>query len=108
MLADGAVGPGRDGHLAGRGELAPGHVLQVDVNGKARPVAHVLRTWPARRIETEQGEPRPGLSIRWHLDREAAEATIDLGDDARFWPSDEALARWRTLAHEGRAAVVYE
>jgi DNA polymerase-3 subunit alpha len=85
-----------------------GRWLQVDVNGKAPPVADVLRTWPARRIETEQGESRQGLTIRLHLDREAAEATIDLGDDARFWPSDEALARWRTLAHEGRAAVVYE
>jgi DNA polymerase-3 subunit alpha len=33
---------------------------------------------------------------------------LDLGESSRFWPSDEALARWKTLANEGRAAVVYE
>jgi DNA polymerase-3 subunit alpha len=33
-------------------------------------------------------------------------AELDLGDEARFWPSDEALARWRSLAARGE--VVYE
>jgi DNA polymerase-3 subunit alpha len=56
----------------------------------------------------EHGQTRQGLPIRLLVSRERAEGAIDLGDDARFWPSDEALARWRTLAHEGRAAVVYE
>ena len=34
-------------------------------------------------------------------------AELDLGDEARFWPSDEALVRWRSLAHGG-AQIVYE
>jgi DNA polymerase-3 subunit alpha len=34
-------------------------------------------------------------------------ADLDLGDEARFWPCDEALARWRSVAHEGRARIVY-
>jgi DNA polymerase-3 subunit alpha len=67
-----------------------------------------VRTWPPRVQATPQGETRQGLPVRLHLRRERAEGTIDLGDQARFWPSDEALARWRTLAHEGRAVVVYE
>jgi DNA polymerase III subunit alpha len=85
-----------------------GKYLAVAVNGKAPPVADVIRTWPARKLATEQGETQQGLSIRLQLRREAAQAELDLGDAARFWPSDEALARWKTLAHEGRAAVVYE
>ena len=31
-----------------------------------------------------------------------------LGDAARFWPCDEALGRWRGIAHAGQAQIVYE
>jgi DNA polymerase-3 subunit alpha len=85
-----------------------GKYLAVAVNGKAPPVADVIRTWPAKKLATEHGETQQGLPIRLRLERQAVEAELDLGDAARFWPSDEALARWKTLAHEGRAAVVYE
>jgi DNA polymerase III subunit alpha len=85
-----------------------GRYLSVAVNGKAPPVADVIKTWPPKRVETEQGQVQQGLAIRLQLQRDRAEGVLDLGDQARFWPSDEALARWRTLAHEGRAAVVYE
>ena len=85
-----------------------GKYLAVAVNGKAPPVADVIRTWPARKFATEQGETQQGLAIRLQLKRNAVQAELDLGDAARFWPSDEALARWKTLAHEGRAAIVYE
>jgi DNA polymerase-3 subunit alpha len=85
-----------------------GRFLSVAVNGKPPPVADVIRTWPPKKIDTDQGELVQGLPIRLRLERERAEAVLDLGEAARFWPSDEALARWRTLAHEGRAAVVYE
>jgi DNA polymerase III subunit alpha len=71
-------------------------------------VADVIKTWPPKRVESEQGETKQGLVVRLQLSRDRAEGVLDLGDQARFWPSDEALARWRTLAHEGRAAVVYE
>jgi DNA polymerase-3 subunit alpha len=33
---------------------------------------------------------------------------IDLGDAARFYPSEAALARWRAGIHPGRAVVVYD
>jgi DNA polymerase-3 subunit alpha len=85
-----------------------GRYLSVDVNGKVPPVASVIQTWPPRRVATEQGEAQQGLPIRLHVRRESAEAMLDLGESSRFWPSDEALARWKTLANEGRAAVVYE
>jgi DNA polymerase III subunit alpha len=85
-----------------------GRYLSVAVNGKAPPVADVIATWPAKSIETEQGALRQGLPIRLQLQRAQVVAALDLGEASRFWPCDEALARWRTLAHEGRAAVVYE
>jgi DNA polymerase III subunit alpha len=85
-----------------------GRYLSVAVNGKVPPVADVIKTWPPKCVLSEHGQTQQGLPIRLQLQRERAEGVLDLGDQARFWPSDEALARWRTLAHEGRAAVVYE
>jgi len=85
-----------------------GRYLAVDINGNTPPVQDVLRLWPARRVESEQGETRQGLPIRLRLQRREATAEIDLGDDARFWPCDEALGRWRSIAHGGLATVVYE
>jgi len=42
------------------------------------------------------------------MHRRAATAEIDLGDEARFWPCDEALGRWRSIAQGGAATIVYE
>jgi DNA polymerase-3 subunit alpha len=85
-----------------------GRHLAVEVDGAVPPVAEVVRTWPARRIETESGSLSQGLSVRLRLRRPTACAEIDLGDEARFWPSDEALQRWSALTQGGRAEIVYE
>ena len=85
-----------------------GRWLSVDINGGVPPVAEVLRTWPAKRVSTEHGDLHQGLGVRLRLVRPSATAELDLGDDGRFWPSDEALARWRALAEGGRASVVYD
>ena len=84
-----------------------GRHLSVDVSSALPPVSDVLKTWPAKRIETDEGITFHGLPIRLRLVRREAEAQIDLGDEARFWPCDEALARWRGVAH-GSVRVVYE
>ena len=49
-----------------------------------------------------------GLPLRLYLWRHDAQAQIDLGDEARFWPCDEALMRCRSIARGGGARVVYE
>ncbi|MBS0449606.1 MAG: DNA polymerase III subunit alpha, partial [Proteobacteria bacterium] len=85
-----------------------GKFLRVAVNGSVPPVADVLRDFPSRRISTEHGELAQGLAVRLQLLREKATAELDLGDGARFYPTDAALERWRAGAHEGRATVVYE
>ncbi|MDE2275441.1 MAG: DNA polymerase III subunit alpha, partial [Burkholderiales bacterium] len=85
-----------------------GRWLAVDIHGGLPPVGDVLRLWPARRVETEQGELQQGLAIRLRLLRGAATAEIELGEEARFWPCDEALGRWRSIAQGGSATIVYE
>jgi DNA polymerase-3 subunit alpha len=86
----------------------------------------VLALWPAVVRSTDEGDTVQGLRVRVRVLRtptlQAAQAAldgedfaalgavgeVDLGDTARFWPADEALARWRAVAHEGLARVVYE
>jgi DNA polymerase-3 subunit alpha len=85
-----------------------GRYLAVDVNGTLPPVADLVRQWPARRIDSEQGELTQGLPVRLRLQRPKVAAEIELGDEGRIWPCDEALTRWRAAAHERQAMVVYE
>ena len=85
-----------------------GRYLAVDLNGGTPPVADVLKLWPAKRVESEHGPVLQGLAVRLRVQRPGVTAELDLGDEARFWPCDEALGRWRGIAHAGRAKIVYE
>jgi DNA polymerase III subunit alpha len=96
-----------------------GKFLRVAVNGKAPDVARLVKEFPARREMTEQGELIRGLAVRLAVNRPAAtglnestsvgaSAELQLGESARFFPTDAALAVWRSQAHQGLAAVVYE
>jgi DNA polymerase III subunit alpha len=78
-----------------------------ELRGGAQPVEELVRTWPARRVDSQAGPLVQGLPVRLRLRRSGAAADLDLGEGGRFWPSDEALLRWRQLAG-GRAEVVYE
>jgi DNA polymerase-3 subunit alpha len=84
-----------------------GKYLRVEVNGSIPPVADVLRDFPTRRVSTEQGPLTQGLTVRLVLDRGQASGELDLGDEAKFFPTDAAIARWREGSH-GKAKVVYE
>ena len=85
-----------------------GKYLRVEVNGHVPPVAEVLRDFPARRVAGEHGEVTQGMGVRLRLQRQRVSAELDLGDGARFYPSEAALERWRAGADEGRASIVYE
>ena len=89
-----------------------GKYLSVQVNGVPPPVAELLRDFPVRRVLTEHGELPQGLSVRLHLRRRADQGEVtgdlDLGEQARFYPSDEAIERWRVAADGRRARVVYD
>ncbi|UZG45561.1 DNA polymerase III subunit alpha [Caldimonas thermodepolymerans] len=85
-----------------------GKYLRVAANGSAPPIGELLRQFPPRRVDTEHGDLLQGLTVRLELHRESAYGELDLGDAARFYPSDEALRQWKREAHGGRAQVVYE
>jgi DNA polymerase-3 subunit alpha len=85
-----------------------GRYLAVSVNGTVPPLQELLRQWPVRRVPGQQGHTMLGLSVRLCIERAEAMAELDLGDEGRFWPSDDALSRWKAVAHGGQAAIVYE
>ena len=88
-----------------------GKFLRVEINGNsgtAPQVAEVLRQHPVKRVATELGDVSQGLAVRLALARAEATAELDLGEAAKFFPSDAALEVWRHSAHGGRATVVYE
>uniref|UniRef100_UPI0035B1B6C3 DNA polymerase III subunit alpha n=1 Tax=Hylemonella sp. TaxID=2066020 RepID=UPI0035B1B6C3 len=89
-----------------------GKYLRVAVNGRAPDVQRLVAEHPPKKEITEQGELLRGLGVRLSLRREgagiAAAAELQLGDDAKFYPSDAALAGWMAQADQGRAVIVYD
>ena len=105
-----------------------GKFLRVAVNLKAPDIARLVKDFPARREMTEQGELVRGLAVRLAVHRQgsigdymaggaggrageelgAATAELQLGEAARFFPSDAALAGWRAQADQGKSTIVYE
>jgi len=71
-----------------------GKFLRLAVNGTVPPVQEVVKTWPPKVIQTEQGTLTQGLGLRLSLKREGAVAELELGDAGKFWPCDEALAKF--------------
>ena len=85
-----------------------GKYLRVLVNGSAPDIARLLRDHPAKVEQSEQGELVRGMGVRLRVLREGAKAEVQLGDNAKFFPSDAALASWMAQAHQGQAQIVYE
>ncbi len=86
-------------------------VLQT-AGGRTPDVARMLQDYPARREMTEQGELVRGLGVRLLVSRQgeagSACAELQLGDGAKFFPSNAALAGWRVQASQGKSDIVYE
>ena len=93
-----------------------GKFLRVAVDSepgtKVPDVARMMKDYPALREVTEHGELLRGLGVRLavsrHGDAGLASAELQLGDTAKFFPSDAALAAWRVQARQGKAEIVYE
>ena len=85
-----------------------GKYLHVAVNGTAPDIARLVRDFPPQRESTELGEVVKGLPVRISLHRDSVTAELQLGEAAKFYPSDAALASWMAQAHEGQSKVVYE
>ena len=84
-----------------------GRYLQLAVGARLPALPELIGRWPPRRLPTEQGALTQGLRVRLQLRRAGACAELDLGDDGRFWPSDEALHAWRGCAQDERIEIVY-
>lgn len=85
-----------------------GKFLRVAVNGKAPDIARLVRDFPPRTEQSEHGELLQGLAVRLSMARGGAQVELQLGERAKFFPTDAALASWTAQADAGRAAVVYE
>ena len=85
-----------------------GKYLKVAVNGTAPDISRLTREFPPRPEASEQGEISRGLAVRLSLRRPGAVADLHLGEAARFFPSDAALASWTAQAHKGLVKIVYE
>ncbi len=99
--------------------------VDSDGDGKGPDVARLVREFPAQKEVTEHGELVRGLAVRLAVRRvldEAGEGSINdpmapcvgatadlqLGESARFYPSDAALAGWRAQAAQGKAVIAYD
>jgi DNA polymerase-3 subunit alpha len=85
-----------------------GKFLRVAVNGKAPDIARLVKDFPPRTEQSEHGELRQGLGVRLSMARGGAQVELQLGERAKFFPTDAALASWTAQAEAGKAAVVYE
>jgi DNA polymerase-3 subunit alpha len=85
-----------------------GRYLSVQVNGDILPLAELVKQWPARRTSDEHGDSIHGLGVRIKVRTAGALAELDLGDQGRFWPSDDALARWKQIMPAQAPQVVYD
>jgi DNA polymerase-3 subunit alpha len=89
-----------------------GKYLRVAVNGHAPDIARLVREFPAQREQTDQGDLVRGLPVRLALERRnedlVARAELALGDAAKFFPSDAALASWMAQGEQGQARIVYD
>jgi DNA polymerase-3 subunit alpha len=85
-----------------------GKYLQVAVNGTAPDIQRLVRDFPPKKEQTEQGELLRGLGVRLLVQRETATAELQLGEQAKFYPTDAALASWMAQAYGGQAQIVYE
>ncbi len=89
-----------------------GKFLRVVVNGTAPDISRLVRDFPPRKEASEQGEFLRGLPVRLSVKRQAGfgqvAAEIALGEQAKFFPTDAALASWMAQADQGLASIVYE
>lgn len=118
VIVSGRLQPGRGGFEARFQvqqvwELAAarcrfGKFLRVAVNGKAPDIARLVKDFPPRTAQSEHGELQQGLGVRLSMARGGAQVELQLGERAKFFPTDAALASWMAQADAGRAAVVYE
>jgi DNA polymerase-3 subunit alpha len=89
-----------------------GKYLKIDVNDKTPDISRLLREFPPVKVQTEQGDLQRGMSVRMSVARISdfgvVHAEVQLGEDAKFYPSDAALASWMAQSGISKTHIVYE
>ncbi|WP_394790576.1 DNA polymerase III subunit alpha [Rhodoferax sp.] len=84
--------------------------LPPNATGSGLDIAKLVKDFPPFLETTEQGDILRGLPVRLSVQRQtpqgAAVAEVQLGDKARFYPTDAALAY--CMAQASQAVVAYE
>jgi DNA polymerase-3 subunit alpha len=79
--------------------------------GISTTLRSIIKDFPPRRELTDQGEFFKGVGIRFEVETSsngvAATAQIQLGESARFFPSDAALASWYAAIDPQHLKLVY-
>ena len=84
-----------------------GKFLRVAVNGKAPDIARLVqRLSAAHASRASTASCCRGLAVRLSMARGGAQVELQLGERAKFFPTDAALASWTAQAE--RQARVYE
>ena len=93
----------------GRGIDCP---AEYEADALVTDVPGLVQEFPSRREEVAEGELLHGLRVRMGVhcaaDDASAVAELQLGEAARFYPSDTALCAWASQVGTGTATVVYE
>ncbi|MET0208612.1 MAG: DNA polymerase III subunit alpha, partial [Burkholderiaceae bacterium] len=79
-----------------------GRYLRTAPNTPAQAVVELIKNWPAKQVQTEQGTLTQGVELRIPIRRDGAAAELGLGGAGKFWPSDEAMEQLKP------AEIVYD
>jgi DNA polymerase III subunit alpha len=82
-------------------------IQTADIASTTHALRSILKDFPPKRELTEQGEFFKGVSVRLDYQATSATAQIQLGENARFFPSDAALASWYAAVAPERLKLVY-
>ncbi|MEO5658651.1 MAG: DNA polymerase III subunit alpha, partial [Polaromonas sp.] len=85
-----------------------GKYLRVAVNGTAPDISGLVRDFPPRPDPVDPAASSRGLPVRLSVRRRSATAELHLGEAARFFPTDAALASWTAQAGNGLVKIIYE
>jgi DNA polymerase-3 subunit alpha len=85
-----------------------GRYLSVQAGGNVQALTDLVKQWPAKRSSTEHGDTVHGLGMRVKIRTATATGELDLGDQGRFWPTDDALAKCKQIMPAQPPQVVYD
>jgi DNA polymerase-3 subunit alpha len=91
-------------------DTSAGHI-QYGLQGISESMRSIMKDFPPKRELTDQGEFFKGLGIRFEVEKYGedlgATAQLQLGENARFFPSDAALASWYAAVDASALKLVY-